>query len=57
MLDLSQGVTMELVLIRPGSFMMGSTLGDDEQPVHKVTITRPFYLGKSLVTQGRSGRP
>ena len=31
---------------------MGDAKGDeDERPVHKVTISRPFYLGKYLVTQ------
>jgi formylglycine-generating enzyme required for sulfatase activity len=33
---------------------MGDTRGNrDEQPVHKVTITRPFYLGQCLVTQSQ----
>ncbi|HUJ10863.1 MAG TPA: formylglycine-generating enzyme family protein [Verrucomicrobiae bacterium] len=51
--DLGNGVTMELVLIRSGSFTMGanrSTTGV-ERPAHKVTITKPFYLGKYEVTQ------
>lgn len=40
------------VLIQPGSFRMGSTAGDvDEQPVHNVSINRPFYLQKTEVTQ------
>ena len=35
-----------------GSDMMGSEVGDDdEKPVHKVTISKPFYLGKYAVTQ------
>jgi len=45
---------MEFVLIRPGSFLMGSPeeAGDgDESPVHTVTISRPFYLGRYEVTQ------
>ena len=43
---------MGFVLIRPGSFMMGDEKGDaDEKPVHKVTISKPFYLGKFEVTQ------
>jgi formylglycine-generating enzyme required for sulfatase activity len=51
-LDLGKGVKLELVLIRPGSFMMGDgTGGDDEKPVHKVTLTKPFYIGKYKVTQ------
>jgi formylglycine-generating enzyme required for sulfatase activity len=51
-LDLGDGANMELVLIPTGSFMMGDADGQpDEKPVHKVTITRPFYLGKYHVTQ------
>jgi len=50
--DLGGGVKMEFVLIRPGSFMMGSEKGaDDEKPVHNVTITKLFYLGKYEVMQ------
>ena len=51
-IDLGDGVALEFVLIRPGTFMMGSEKGiDSERPIHKVTITKPFYLGKYLVTQ------
>ena len=51
-LDLGGGVTMELVLISAGSFMMGDARGiTNEEPVHKVTITKAFYLGKYEVTQ------
>ena len=42
-IDLGGGVTMDLVLIRPGSFTMGSG--------RKVTISRPFYMGKYEVSQ------
>lgn len=43
---------IEYVLIRPGSFQMGSETGDsDEKPVHTVQITEPFYIGKYEVTQ------
>ncbi|NCP84288.1 MAG: formylglycine-generating enzyme family protein, partial [Bacteroidetes bacterium] len=43
---------MEFVYIEPGSFYMGSTVGDsDEKPVHQVTITQGFYMGKYEVTQ------
>lgn len=52
--DLGHGVTMEFVRIQPGSFRMGSALEvgkGDEAPVRKVTITRPFYMGKYEVTQ------
>lgn len=51
-IDLAGGVKMEFVLIPAGSFMMGSDTGNtDEKPVHKVTLTKPFYLGKFEVTQ------
>ncbi len=52
--DLGGGVTMEFIPIRPGSFMMGSDSGtSDEKPAHKVTITKPFHLGKYEVTQAQ----
>jgi formylglycine-generating enzyme required for sulfatase activity len=50
--DLGDGVQLELVLIRPGSFTMGDDRGDnDEKPAHKVAISKPFYLGRFEVTQ------
>src|SRR5687767_11423199 len=43
---------IEMVRIEAGSFTMGSTNGDaDEKPAHRVTISRPFYIGKYEVTQ------
>lgn len=53
-IDISNSINMEFVVIKPGSFTMGSSqeVGDeDEAPEHKVTITKPFYLGKYEVTQ------
>ena len=49
---------IELVLIPAGTFWMGVSPGDeeardDEKPRHRVTISRPFYLGKYEVTQGQ----
>jgi formylglycine-generating enzyme required for sulfatase activity len=42
---------IELVLIPNGWFYMGSEDSDsDEKPRHKVTISQPFYLGKTKVT-------
>ncbi len=49
---------MEIVLISPGTFMMGSP-GDekdrhsDEDPRHQVTLTHGFYMGKYNVTLGQ----
>ena len=38
------------VLIKAGSFMMGSDECEDEQPIHKVTINYNFYMSKYQVT-------
>ncbi|MGI9104727.1 MAG: SUMF1/EgtB/PvdO family nonheme iron enzyme [Pyrinomonadaceae bacterium] len=45
---------VELVWIPAGSFMMGSENGgSDEKPVHRVTISEGFYMGKYEVTQAQ----
>ena len=49
--EMTNEIGMKLVLIPPGEFTMGE--GDD---VHKVTITKPFYLGKYEVMQEEWGR-
>ena len=49
---ISNSIGMQLRLIKSGSFMMGSTAGhSDEMPIHKVTLTKPFYMGVYEVTQ------
>jgi len=43
----------ESVLVEKGSFMMGDTWGDgydNEKPIHKVTLTYDFYIGKYETT-------
>jgi formylglycine-generating enzyme required for sulfatase activity len=46
--------SIEMVLVPAGSFSMGSEKGgDDEKPVHKVTISKPFYIGACEVTQAQ----
>ena len=57
-LDLGRGVTLKLVLIPAGEFMMGSPKTDpdrydDEGPQRKVTISKPFYMGVYEVTQAQ----
>lgn len=53
-IDLGNSVKMEFVLIPTGSFLMGSDKGlKDERPVHRVVISRPFYLAKYEVTQSQ----
>ena len=66
--DLRGGVTLELVWIPPGEFMMGSkdtpraiasksggkgSWDTDEYPRHKVSITNGFWMGKYEVTQAQ----
>ena len=46
--NLAKGIDLELVPVPAGSFMMGDTRGNrHEQPVHKVTISRPFYWARA----------
>jgi formylglycine-generating enzyme required for sulfatase activity len=58
-LDLGDGVTMELVYIKPGTFVMGGESKTDgrfqcvELPKHEVKLTRGFYLGRYEVTQAQ----
>lgn len=50
----TNSTNMEFVLIPAGTFKMGSDTGDsDERPVHQVTISKAFYMGKYEVTQGQ----
>jgi formylglycine-generating enzyme required for sulfatase activity len=51
-LDLGGGVTMKMVLIRPGKFMMGEGEGLCG-PKHEVAISKPFYMGVTEVTQAQ----
>jgi formylglycine-generating enzyme required for sulfatase activity len=54
----SNSIGMEFVLIPAGSFTMGAdknfkAASDDETPQHRVSISKPFYLGKHEVTQAQ----
>jgi hypothetical protein len=52
--SVAEPVAIDFILIPEGKFLMGSNDGDkDEQPVHEVRISRPFYLGKYEVTQAQ----
>jgi hypothetical protein len=52
--SLTNSIGMQFALIPAGEFQMGSTSGfDDERPVHKVRISKPFYLGVHEVTQSQ----
>ena len=50
--EIGDDLTVAMVLVPPGTFTMGSPNGEeDDQPLHRVTISMPFYLGKFEVTQ------
>ena len=49
---------IEMLLVPAGTFMMGCSLDDpwcsgDEYPLHQVTLTSAFYLGRYEVTQAQ----
>jgi len=44
-------IGMKFRLIEPGTFIMGSMEKNDEMPLRKVTLTRPYYIGVYEVTQ------
>jgi uncharacterized protein (TIGR02996 family) len=53
-ITLPGGVGITFSFIPPGSFLMGSNHPegeDDEKPVHRVTLTKGFYMGIHPVTQ------
>ena len=57
-LQLRGGVTMTMIYVAPGSFMMGSPsaeIGRDEdgETQHRVTLTKGFWLGETEVTQAQ----
>jgi formylglycine-generating enzyme required for sulfatase activity len=53
------GTGIEMVLIPPGTFQMGCSPASQygchpsESPVHTVTLTNPFYMGRYEVTQAQ----
>jgi formylglycine-generating enzyme required for sulfatase activity len=54
------GTQVEMLLVPPGTFQMGCIMGSNqygcssnEQPVHQVTLTNAFYLGRYEVTQAQ----
>jgi formylglycine-generating enzyme required for sulfatase activity len=55
--DLGNGISLEMVAIPGGTFMMGAPMNekgstDDERPQHQVTV-QPFFMGRYPVTQAQ----
>jgi formylglycine-generating enzyme required for sulfatase activity len=55
---ITDSIGMELRIIPAGFFMMGTDADDkagaeDETPLHRVEISKPFYIGVYEVTQGQ----
>jgi len=53
--EITNTIGMELILIPLSTFEMGDMAGagsSDERPVHTVTLTRDYYMGKYEVAQG-----
>ena len=55
-IPVKNGISIDMVKVEAGTFMMGATSEmqnpyDDEKPVHQVTLTNNYYIGKYEVTQ------
>ena len=55
-IPVKNGISIDMVKVEAGTFMMGATSEmqnpyDDEKPVHQVTLTNDYYMGKYEVTQ------
>ena len=56
---LDNGTNIEMLLVPGGNFMMGCSASNqsgcdsDENPLHQVTLTNAFYIGKTEVTQAQ----
>ena len=55
-IPVKNGITIDMVKVEAGTFMMGATSEmqnpyPNEKPVHQVTLTNDYYMGKYEVTQ------
>ena len=55
-IPVKNGITIDMVKVEAGTFMMGATSEMEnpyswEKPVHQVTLTNDYYIGKYEVTQ------
>ena len=55
-IPVKDGISIDMVKVEAGTFMMGATSEmknpyDNEKPLHQVTLTNDYYMGKYEVTQ------
>ena len=55
-IPVKNGISIDMVKVEAGTFMMGATSEmkdpySDKKPVHQVTLTNDYYMGKYEVTQ------
>lgn len=55
-IPVKDGVSIEMIKVEAGTFMMGATpemknSWTEERPIHQVTLTNDYYIGKYEVTQ------
>lgn len=55
-IPVKNGITIDMVKVEAGTFMMGATpemknSWTEERPIHQVTLTNDYYIGKYEVTQ------
>lgn len=55
-IPVKDGISIEMVKVEGGTFMMGATpemknSWPEERPIHQVTLTNDYYIGKYEVTQ------
>ena len=55
-IPVKNGISIDMVRVKAGTFTMGATREmenpyDDEKPIHQVTLTNDYYIGRYEVTQ------
>ena len=55
-LDLGDGMTLELVMVPPGRFVMGDRDGEADETPHVVQVDKPFWIGRFEITNEQYAR-
>jgi formylglycine-generating enzyme required for sulfatase activity len=48
-----KGIPMEMCLVPPGTFRMGSNDRDNEKPIHSQSLAQPYWIGRHPVTNAQ----